>query len=153
MSNPINYTRPEACRIVAQGHPTFDRSTEGDQSRLGGYRPEPFAGQLLYDARDLIALDYQQSLIAEGHKVKTAGALASRLRCAMRDYPEASLLALVTMENGNRVSLPFENVDLFEGYNSGAMTRETLVIDVRNLRVRADRLIAEAAKIVGEADA
>lgn len=152
MKTDTKYTRKAGCVIVQGAHPTFDRSTESDQARHGGFRPEPVANQFLYGVPELVALDRQQTRIAEGWPMKLAGEEAHRLYSAMIEHPQAERLALVTLENGFRFALPADQIDLASGYSSGAPVREALTVDARNLRARIVRLIEEARSIVGEFD-
>ena len=153
MNIDTKYTRKAACVIIQGAHPTFDRSTESDQARHGGFRPEPFANQFLYGVPELGALDRQQARISEGWPMRLAGEEAQRLYSAMIEHPQAERLALVTLENGFRFAIPADQIDLASGYNSGSAVREALIVDTRNLRARIARLIEEASKIVGEFDA
>lgn len=146
------YTRKAGCAIIQVAHPCFDRSTESDQARNGGFRPEPVANQLLYGMPELVALDRQQTRIAEGWPMKLAGEEAQRLYRALLAHPDADRLALVTMENGNRFAVPANQIDLASGCTSGSAVREALIVDARNLRARIARLIEQAGKIVGEFD-
>lgn len=152
MNTEIKYTRKEACKIMAQGHDDFDRQAESDMTGAGGFRPEPYAGQVLYGMTELIALDRQLTLREEGYSVRLAGEHASRVHRALTAYPDADRLALVTLDNGNRFALPAEQVDLASGYSSGLAVREALLVDVRNLRARIERMIEAAGRIVGEPD-
>lgn len=152
MKNSIKYTRVTACAIAAQSHPGFDRQKESDHFANGGFRPEPTAGPPVYGVDELGPLDYQLTLRETGFPIKLAGAYASRLHRAITAHPDADRLALVTMENGNRFAVPAENIDLSSGYSSGGAVRETLIVDVRNLRARVARMIEAAAQIVGDPD-
>lgn len=152
MSHNKKFTRKFATYIVGQEHPGFDRSTEGDQARHGGFRPAEFAGQVYYRVDELVALDRQQTLIAEGCTVRHAGEQASRLYSAMAAHPDADRLALVTLANGNRFALPADQFDGSTGFSSGVPIREVLVIDVRNLRERIVGMIDAAGMIVGADD-
>jgi hypothetical protein len=131
-----------------------DRKTQTDDIATGhcAYVPEAEGNLRLWSKEDMVAELYFMGLRAERYTVRIAGALASRLRRAMNDYPEAPLLALLTLENGNRLAMPIDRVDLLQGYNSGCTIRETLVVDVRNLRARLDRMIEAAGQIVGSLD-
>lgn len=146
------FYRKAACDIVKQAHPSFDRQAENDQASAGGFRPEPFAGQLRYGDPELIALDHQQSLKAEGYSVRLAGDRATRLHRGIVANPEAERLALVTLDNGNRFAVNSDEFDLTTGYCSGSMIRESIIIDIRNLRARIARMIEDAAAVVGEPD-
>jgi hypothetical protein len=152
MTDRIKYTRAEACRIMAQGHCKIDRQAESDMTAHGGFRPEPYAGQVLYGEAELIALDRQLTRREEGLSVRVAGEEAARLHRAMTAHPDAERLALVTLLNGSRFALPADQVDLASGYSSGAPVREALFVDVRNLRARIVDMIEAAGRIVGEAD-
>lgn len=152
MTDYIKYTRAEACRIMAQGHSKIDRQAESDMASHGGFRPEPFAGQVLYGEAELIALDRQLTRREEGFSVRVAGEEAARLHRAITAHPAADRLALVTLMNGNRFALPADQVDLASGYSSGVPVREALVIDARNLRARIADMIEAAGRIVGEPD-
>lgn len=154
MTDNTKYTRKAACRILAQGHPGFDRNTESDHASNGGFRPNEFAGQHLYGTNELVALDYQLCLRREGWPVKLAGALAQRLYEALSMHPSADRIGLVTLDNGNRFAIPDVLITdyLLNGYSSGALVREVLAIDTRNLRLRVERMAQSAGLIVGEAD-
>ncbi len=152
MTNTLKYTRKAACHIIAQAHPGFDRSTESDLASAGGFRPPLFVGQAQYGVAELIALDDQLIHRAEGWPVRLAGKFAARLHRAMAAHPDADRLSLVTLENGNRFAVPSDSIDLSSGYSSGAPVREALIVDVRNLRARIERMIDAAAQIVGEPD-
>jgi hypothetical protein len=96
-------------------------------------------GRLTPDIDDTAALCGYADLIRAGYPVKLAGVIMSRIRAAMRDYPEADQLVTVTLENGNRFTLPADTVDLRSGYNSGGYVTFALTADCRNLRERAQR--------------
>lgn len=142
--------RRDACIIVAQRHPGFDRQAESDMACKGGFRPAEYAGQHRYGISELVALDYQMVKRADGHPIKLAGEAATRLYSAMLQYPDADRLALVTLDNGNRFAMPTDAIDLSTGYSSGAAVREALVIDVRNLRQRIADMIESAGLARGE---
>jgi hypothetical protein len=146
------FYRKAACNIIRQTYPKFDRQAESDQASAGGFRPEPIAGQLLYSEPELVALDDQQRLKAEGYSVRLAGDRATRLYRGIVANPEAERLLLVTLDNGNRFAANADEFDLASGFSSGSMIREAIVIDVRNLRVRIARMIEDAAAVVGEPD-
>lgn len=146
------FTRHPACSIIAQAHPTFDRKAESDLFANGGFRPPEIAGQYMYGAPELVALDYQLTLRGEGFPVKLAGASAERLYRAIAAHPDAELIALVTLTNGNRFALPADKIDLTSGYSSGAPVREAVIVDVRNLRSRIADMIEAARQIVGVFD-
>lgn len=152
MQNHQKYNRKRAVHIVSQEHPAFDRSIESDQARNGGFRPAEFAGQHLYGLNELVAIERQQTLIAEGFTVRHAGEKASQLYRAMTAHPDADRIALVTLTNGNRFALPADNIDLTSGYSSGAPVREAVIVDVRNLRSRIADMIDAARQIVGVFD-
>lgn len=152
MTHETTYTRKFACSSIGLDFPQFDRAAECAQARNGGFRPEPFAKQLLYGVAELAALYRQQVRIAnDGWTMKLAGEEAQRLHRAMTAHPEADRIALVTLENSNRFAANADQLDLASGYSSGAAVRETLVIDVRNLRARIASIIEAAVRIVGEA--
>lgn len=146
------YSNRAVCRMLATVHPGFDRKLQADNYATGAckYAEARFNG---YWTRDGLATeDYFLTLRREGWPVKLAGALATRLWEAVQVQPLADQLLLVTMENGNRFSAPAGSVDLTSGYTSGSLTREALLIDVRNLRERAQRLIDDHAELVGQVD-
>lgn len=146
------FYRKAACKIIQQAYPTFDRQAESDQASAGGFRPEPIAGQLLYGEPELIALDEQQRMKAEGFSVRLAGDRATRLHRGILADPEAERLLLVALDNGNRFAANADEFDLASGFSSGSTMREAVIIDVRNLRARIARMIEDAAAIVGEPD-
>lgn len=150
MTKTLKYTRQAACHIIAQAHPGFDRQAESDLASAGGFRPPLFVGQVQYGVTELVVLAMQQDRRADGWPVRLAGEFAARLHRAMTAHPEADRLALVTLENGNRFAVPADSIDLTSGYSSGAPVREALIVDVRNLRARIERMIDAAAQIVGE---
>lgn len=152
MNTNIKRTRKETCKVLAQGHPGFDRQAESDMTAHGGYRPQPYAGQVLYGISELIALDWFLTLRGEGYPVRLAGDQARRLHDALTAHPEADRLALVTLDNGRRFALPADDIDLSSGHSSGMMVREALLIDLRNRRERLARMIDAASQIVGGED-
>jgi hypothetical protein len=101
----------------------------------------PTVGRPALDIDDVATLIRYAEMRSDGYPVKLAGTIAARLRTAMRDYPDADQLTLVTCENGNRFARPADELDLSTGYNSGAPVREALTVDVRNLRERVERAI------------
>ena len=119
------------------------------ESAARSHVPGAVASLRYWEPDDLAAELFFMDQRGEGHSVKMAGTIATRLRRAMRDQPEANQLALVTLENGNRFALPASTLDLSTGWNSGAAIREALIVDTRNLRARIQRLIEADHKING----
>lgn len=152
MKTNIKRTRKETCKVMTQEHEGFDRQAESDMAAHGGYRPEPYAGQVLYGINELIALDWFLTLRGEGYPVRLAGDHARRLHDALTAQPEADRLALVTLDNGRRFALPADDIDLSSGHSSGMMVREALLIDVCNRHSRIARMIDAASQIVGALD-
>jgi hypothetical protein len=134
----MSYTTRVACRLLGR-----DRKQQADDIATGycGHVPEAVAGLRYWDRDDLAAERFFIDLRGDGHPVKLAGFIATRLRCAMRVHPDADQLSLVTLENGNRFALPTETVDLTGGWNSGGRVREAVIIDARNLRERIQEAI------------
>lgn len=147
------FTNAAVCNIMRQRYPTFDRDQARNDRGCGGYAPADRGTRLLFSRDDLVALDYQLTLLGEGAKVKNAGPLAQRLRGAMEAHPDADRVTLVTLVNGNRFAAAADALDLSNGSHSGGAVREAVTIDVRNLRTRVDQMIEEVAQIVGDDDA
>lgn len=98
-------------------------------------------GRIVLDHDDVVALILYADLRRMDHPVKIAGVLASRIRAAMRDHPDAHQLVCVTLENGSAFTLPAEMLDLSSGYNSGQFLLTATLVDVRNLRQRVQRAV------------
>jgi hypothetical protein len=117
-----------------------------------GYYPEVENGYFFWSPDDIAAelffIDHRKG----GYSVKIAGTLATRLRAGMREHPEADQLTLITMENGATSALPSDSVDLSTGFISGSFLHTALVVDVRRLRQRVQRLIEANSQLVGEHD-
>ena len=145
----MQFTTKFICRAFDR-----DRKQQADDIATGhcGHVPDGGGNLRLWSMDDALAELYFTDLRAEHHTVRLAGTLATRLRRAIEKHPEADRLALVTLENGNRFAIPADDIVLTSGFSSGACIREALLIDVRNLRARAARLIEAAQQIVGEAD-
>jgi hypothetical protein len=90
---------------------------------------------------DVAALIRYVELRSAGYPVKLAGKLATTLRAAMREHPEADQLVTVTLENGFQFTLPADTVDLTSGYNSGGYVASATIVDCRNIRARIQRAI------------
>lgn len=147
------FTNAAACKIMQQRHPNFDREQARNDRGCGGYAPADCGTRLLFSRDDLVALDYQLTIQAEGAKVRIGGIVARWLRDAMDVHPNADRVSLVTLVNGNRFAAPSDALDLSSGSHSGGAVREALTIDARNLRARVDQMIEEVAQIVGDDDA
>jgi hypothetical protein len=134
----MSYTTKVACRLLGR-----DRKQQADDIATGycGHVPEAAAGLRFWDVDDLAAERFFMDLRACGYPVKLAGSIATRLRRAMREYPEADQLSMVALENGNRFALPTATLELTSGWSSGARVRDALIIDARNLRERMRRVI------------
>lgn len=145
----MQFTTKKVCEILDR-----DRKTQADDIATGhcGHVPEAIASLRFWTLDDIAADRWFMDLRAEGYPVRIAGALASRLRAAMRLHPDAVQLALVTLENGNRIALPSDMFDLTCGFTSGCAVRDAILVDARNLRERVQRLIDAAAQIVGDRD-
>lgn len=145
----MQYTTKFICRALNR-----DRKQQADDIATGhcGHVPDGGGNLRLWSEDDVPPEIYFIDLRSEHHTVRMAGMFATRLRRAIAKYPEADRIALVTLENGNRFAASADEIDLTTGYSSGACIRETLVVDVRNLRARAACLIEAAQQIVGEAD-
>ena len=137
------YTTRDACRLLGR-----DRKQQADDIATGhcGHVPEAVASLRYWNTDDLAAELFFMDQRADGHSVKMAGTIATRLRRAMSDVPNADQLTLVTLENGNRFGLPTATLDFSTGWNSGGAIREALIVDTRNLRARVQRLADHAGK-------
>lgn len=87
-----------------------------------------------------------------GHTVRVAGAMAKRLRAAMRDYPDADQLTVVTLLNGSTFTQPTADLDLTTGYVSGGFVLTATMFDVRNLRDRVRQALEADPKVIGGDD-
>lgn len=145
----MEYTTKKVCEILDR-----DRKTQADDIATGhcGHVPEAVGSFRFWERDDIAAEQWFMDMRAEGYAVRIAGALASRLRSAMRLNPDAAQLTLVTLENGNRFALPSDTLDLTGGFTSGCAVREAVMVDARNLRERVQSLIEAAAQIVGDRD-
>lgn len=132
-----------------------DRKQQADDIATGhlAYVPDGGSNLRLWSVDGEMAVElFFTDLRKEKYTVRIAGMLASRLHRAMTAYPDADRIALVTLENGNRFGLPADQVDLTSGFSSGVPVRETLIVEVRNLRARITRMIEAASLIIGDAD-
>lgn len=145
----MQFTTKKVCEILDR-----DRKTQADDIATGhcGHVPEAVANLRIWERDDIAVERWFIDLRAEGYPVRIAGTLATRLREAMRLHPGSSQLTLTTLDNGNRFALATDKLDLSTGYNSGNAVREAIMVDVRNLRERVQRLIDAAAQIVGDRD-
>jgi hypothetical protein len=101
----------------------------------------PAIGRPALDIDDAAALILYAEMRRAGQPVKFAGVFASRIRAAMRDYPDTDQLVSVTLENGNSFALPAEMLDLTTGYTSGQYLLTATLVDCRNLRARVQRAV------------
>lgn len=99
------------------------------------------SGRLTLDQDDVAALILYAEMRRAGQPVKFAGVFVSRIRAAMRDYPDADQIISATLENGSSFALPADGVDLTSGYTSGSYLLTATLIDVRNLRQRVQRAV------------
>ena len=131
-----------------------DRKQQSDDIATGhcGHVPPAVNGMRHWRTDDLAAELLFMDLRREGYSVKNAGLIATRLRTAMREHPEADQLTLVTMMNGNRFAVPTAGLDLANGWTSGGPVREALMIDVRNLRARVSQLVEAYEPVIGGSD-
>ena len=145
----MQYTTKFICRAFDR-----DRKQQADDIATGhcGHVPDGGGNLRLWSMDDALAELYFIGKRDEHYTVRMAGELSTHLRRAIDKHPDADRLALVTLENGNRFAVPADEIDLTTGYSSGACIREALLIDVRNLRARAARVIEAAQQVVGEAD-
>ena len=143
------FTTKAACRILGR-----DRKQQADDIATGHCKHVPTAiGGLRYWRTDDLAGEmFFVDQRDHGYSVKMAGALASRLRRAMEEHPTADQLSLVTLTNGNRFAARTDTLDVSTGFNSGGAVREVLMVNVRNLRERVQRLIEADADLVGADD-
>ena len=134
----MRYTTKTACELLGR-----DRKQQADDIASGycGHVPQAVAGLRYWTGDDLAAELFFIDLRRDGYPVRLAGSIASRLRRAMLEHPEAYALTIVTLENCNRFALPADTLDLSTGWNSGGAIREALTIDTRNLRRRIQQLI------------
>lgn len=98
-------------------------------------------GRFKLDIDDVVALIRYVELRSDGYPVKLAGRLATTLRAAMRNYPEAEQIISVKLGNGFEFTLPADTVDLTTGLNSGSYVVAATLVDARNLRERVQRAI------------
>jgi hypothetical protein len=90
---------------------------------------------------DAVGLHRYVELRNAGYPVKLAGRLATQLRNAMREHPEADQLVTVKLENGFEFTLPADTVDIRSGVNSGGRVVSATIFDCRNARERILRAI------------
>ena len=145
----MQFTTSKACQILGR-----DRKTQADDIATGhcGHVPAADGNFRLWSSDDMAGELWFMNLRADHYTVRIAGVLATRLRRAIEAHPEADQLTLATLENGNRFAAPTADLDLSSGYCSGGAVREALLVDVRNLRERVQRMIDAAAQIVGDPD-
>jgi hypothetical protein len=143
------YTTKAACQLLGR-----DRKQQEGDIATGhcGHVPASVNGMRHWRDDDLAAELLFMDLRREGYSVKIAGLIATRLRTAMREHPEAAQLTLVTMMNGNRFAVPTADLDLANGWTSGGPVREALMIDVRNLRARISQLLEAYEPVIGGGD-
>jgi hypothetical protein len=101
----------------------------------------PDTGRIVLDEDDAAVLILYAELRRAGHKVLLAGTIASRIRTAMRAYPDADQLVMARLENGSAFTLPAEMLNLSSGYTSGQFLLTAMLVDCRNLRARVRRAI------------
>ena len=109
-------------------------------------------GRMICDMDDCAAAFVYTDARQAGHTVKVAGALAKRLRAAMRDHPHADQLTVVTLLNGSTFTQPTADLDLTTGYVSGGFVLTATMFDIRNLRDRVRQAIAADPKVIGGDD-
>jgi hypothetical protein len=143
------FTTKAAAQILMR-----DRKQQDGDIATGhcGHVPASVNGMRHWRPDDLAAELYFMDLRREGYSVKIAGLVATRLRTAMREHPDADQLTLVTMMNGNRFAVPTAKLDMESGWTSGGPVREALTIDVRNLRARIGALIEAYEPVIGGED-
>jgi hypothetical protein len=108
-------------------------------------------GRLTPDLDDAAALCGYADLIRAGYPVKLAGAIISRIRTAMRAYPQADQLITVTVQNGFSFTMPADALDLSSGFVSGGYIATAFLFEARNYRERVQRAI-DAFEPEGEND-
>ncbi|MBA3511840.1 MAG: hypothetical protein H0T81_08045 [Sphingomonas sp.] len=113
----------------------------------------PELGRLNLDLDDAAAVCGYADLRRAGYPVKLAGTIMSRVRTAMREYPEADQLTTVLLDNGFTFTLPSASLDLASGFNSGRYVVAATLIDVRNVRERVQRVIEAYEPGIGVEDA
>ncbi|MFN3675606.1 MAG: hypothetical protein ACK4TC_06465 [Sphingomonas pseudosanguinis] len=111
-------------------------------------------GRIICDTDDCAATAaYAHAHHKMGLTVRVAGKLAKHLRRAMRDYPTADQLTIVTLQNGLTFVQPTADLDLSTGFNSGSYVICATMFDVRNLRQQVrDAVEAEPVVIGGDDD-
>lgn len=143
------FTTKAACQLLGRDR----KQQEGDiASGACGHVPASVNGMRHWRPDDLAAELYFMDLRREGFPVRLAGSIATRLRAAMREHPEADQLTLVTMMNGNRFAVPTAELDLANGWTSGGPVREATMIDVRNVRARINQLVEAYEPVIGGED-
>jgi hypothetical protein len=100
-------------------------------------------GRLALDLDDVAALcgyaDLRRAKLR--YPVKLAGSIMSRVRDAMRAYPDEAQFTVVQLANGSVFTLPTSKLDLSSGYTSGSCLLAATIIDARTLRDRVQQAI------------
>ena len=144
-------TLPKVCEDIA----VYDlKKLTDDRTILRRETGEDFItrpefGRIVLDTDDAVALMLYAEMRRAGQPVKFAGVFASRLRAAMRAYPDEPQFTTVQLGNGSTFTLPTSMLDLSTGLNSGSYIVTATTVDVRNLRERIQRAI-EAYEPEGE---
>jgi len=110
------------------------------------------AGRAVCDSDDCAAAFAYANGREAGLTRAVAGLTAKRLRQAMRDYPDADQLTIVSLENGKVFTHPTASLDLSTGFNSGSYLAHAATHDVRNLRRRVEQAIADEPVVIGADD-
>ena len=109
-------------------------------------------GRLLCDGDDCAAAFIYVDARKAGQTVRVAGAMAKRLREAMRDFPDADQLTTVSLLNGSTFNQPSADLDLTTGYVSGGFILTATMFDVRNLRDRVRQAVEAEPAVIGGDD-
>jgi len=145
----VKFTNKKACELLK-----WDRKVQADDKGSGHclFVPKSDAGFCIWDLPALVAGQFYMDCRSAGQTVKQAGQAATRLLAGMRDYPGAAQLTVLTLENGSRSILPTDTIHLSTGFISGGYLATALLIDVRNLAARVQRLVDADAALIGERD-
>jgi len=130
----------------------FKKSSD-DTLNGAGFLQVGRKGRIVCDADDCAAAFAYTDLRKTGQTVRVAGATAKRIREAMRDYPAADQLTVVSLLNGLTLTHPAADLDLTTGYVSRGFILSATMFDLRNLRERVRQAIAADCAVIGAEDA
>ncbi|MCT2557371.1 hypothetical protein N0B51_00070 [Tsuneonella sp. YG55] len=116
-------------------------------------KPEVNGQPRYYNGLEVGLLAIVTDFTAAGVKLPLSAKIARRVMEAHLSRPEVPQWVIVATDNGNVSTLPYSQVDLLNGFISGARLNFALVVDLASYAARVSAAVADAPKVIGGGDA